>query len=246
MGAIYGIFGEGEPGDMERMGVRLAHRGAGTRRWAPAHDVRFGCRLTDHEPFEQVAGERIALDGGVDNRDEIARLLGDPHGAGRGDAALLVDLFHVFGPSGLAHVDGQFGLAIWDAGAARLVLARDPWSIRPLYLARVGRRWLFASEQKALLAVADVPRRPTATPSSTCNAPGTCPATPPALRASAQFPAALGCSSAATVAAGRSITAASRSRSRTAPPGNMPKSCAGGCSPRRGARRGGTTGSAWR
>ncbi|HEX6011495.1 MAG TPA: asparagine synthetase B [Geminicoccaceae bacterium] len=160
MGAIYGTFGEGEPGDTERMGARLGHRGAGARWWTPARGVRFGCRFTEHEPLEQVAGERIVLDGSVDNRDEIARLLGDSRGAERGDAALVMDLYHAFGLSGLAHVDGQFALAIWDAGTERLVLARDPWSIRPLYLARAGRRWLFASEQKALLAVDDVPASP--------------------------------------------------------------------------------------
>jgi asparagine synthase (glutamine-hydrolysing) len=122
VGAIYGVFGESQPADMERIGARLAQRGAGDSAWMPARGVRFGCRFTEHEPFDQIAGERVVLDGCVDNRDEIALLLGDPQGAGRGDAALLMTLYRAFGPSGLAHVDGQFALAIWDAGAERLVL----------------------------------------------------------------------------------------------------------------------------
>jgi asparagine synthase (glutamine-hydrolysing) len=46
----------------------------------------------------------------------------------------------------------MFGLAIWDARAHRLVLARDRMGEKPLYHAVAGGRLCFASEPRALLA----------------------------------------------------------------------------------------------
>ena len=49
-------------------------------------------------------------------------------------------------------------MALWDARERRLVLARDPYGIKPLVYARLGRRLAFASELKALLALPGFPR----------------------------------------------------------------------------------------
>jgi asparagine synthase (glutamine-hydrolysing) len=46
----------------------------------------------------------------------------------------------------------MFALAIWDERKQRLLLARDRIGIKPLYYAADRRRFLFASEMKALLA----------------------------------------------------------------------------------------------
>ena len=93
----------------------------------------------------------------IDNRDEIAARCGGGNGAGRSDASLLLDLYRAYGTDGFGQVTGQFAVALWDERDERLILARDPWSICPLYTCRSGRRVLFATEYKALLAVDDVP-----------------------------------------------------------------------------------------
>jgi asparagine synthase (glutamine-hydrolysing) len=45
-------------------------------------------------------------------------------------------------------LDGVFALTIWDAGRQRLVAARDPYGVRPLYISQ-GKAFCVASEIKA-------------------------------------------------------------------------------------------------
>ncbi len=52
----------------------------------------------------------------------------------------------------LACLDGMFAFAIWDCLDRRLTLARDRFGEKPLYYAASGRRFVFGSELKALVA----------------------------------------------------------------------------------------------
>src|SRR6266852_9747645 len=64
-------------------------------------------------------------------------------------------LLHLYRKHGLAMVrmlNGQFAVAIWDAGARALHLFRDPFGIRPLFWWSDGQSIIFGSEVKALLA----------------------------------------------------------------------------------------------
>ena len=157
MGAIFGVFGDGEVRELDAMGSRLAHRGASTRVWKPTGSVWFGNRYAPGEGAEDCYGAPINFHGTIENREEVASLCGRKALESGSDASLLLELYRRFGPDGFAHVSGQFAVALWDAGERCLVLARDSWSICPLYVSEVGGRCLFASEYKALLAVDDVP-----------------------------------------------------------------------------------------
>ena len=63
--------------------------------------------------------------------------------------------------SWLTNFNADFALALWDVRQGRLVLARDPLGVKPLYYVhQPGRFAAFASEIKALLALREVVIKP--------------------------------------------------------------------------------------
>ena len=67
------------------------------------------------------------------------------------DTEVLVHLYEEEGDKIVERLDGDFGLAIWDERRQRLLMARDPAGVKPLYYAWAGPYFLFASEIKAIL-----------------------------------------------------------------------------------------------
>jgi asparagine synthase (glutamine-hydrolysing) len=70
----------------------------------------------------------------------------------RCDSEVAVHLLEDKWSEALDDIDGQYALAVYDAKAARLLLARDRTGICPLFYAERGGLLLFASEMKALFA----------------------------------------------------------------------------------------------
>jgi asparagine synthase (glutamine-hydrolysing) len=71
--------------------------------------------------------------------------------ASRTDSEIIIHLFEEEGAAGIARLVGMFALALWSEKRRTLVLARDHVGIKPLVYYWDGRRFLFASEIKALL-----------------------------------------------------------------------------------------------
>ncbi len=174
MCGIYGFVSYGpEPLDvalLARMSETLVHRGPdgdgmrvrdgaglGCRRLAII-DVGGGAQPLSNEDDDVV----VVCNGEIYNhrvlRDELLR-----RGHRFRTASDAEVLPHLYEEDGLAFVDrleGMFAIALWDARAGRLVLARDRIGEKPLFYAVTPSALLFASEPKAILATGLV--RPTA------------------------------------------------------------------------------------
>ncbi len=115
-----------------------------------------------HQPMSNEDGSIwVAFNGEIYNyRDLRRRLEGTGHRfRTASDTETIVHLYEDEGPRALEYLNGMFALAVWDAHRAQLLLARDRLGQKPLAYRVEPDRLLFASELKALLEVADVPRR---------------------------------------------------------------------------------------
>ncbi len=70
----------------------------------------------------------------------------------RTDTEVLLAAWAAWGERALLRFNGMFAFALWDRRERELVLARDRYGIKPLYVAQFGATVVFGSEIKALLA----------------------------------------------------------------------------------------------
>jgi asparagine synthase (glutamine-hydrolysing) len=157
--------------DLAAMMDRLVHRGpddAGVYRDGHAALGFRRLAIVDlaggHQPLSSEDGTVwTVFNGEIYNFPALRRRL-EARGhtlRSRGDTEVLVHLYEDEGTAMFPLLRGMFALAIWDAPRRRLVLARDRLGQKPLLYRADGTRIVFASELKALLALAehDVPRR---------------------------------------------------------------------------------------
>jgi asparagine synthase (glutamine-hydrolysing) len=80
----------------------------------------------------------------------------------RADTEVLLHLYRLHGDEMLPMLRGMFAFGLWDAEKRRLLLARDPYGIKPLYYADDGACVRFASSVKALVGSGAISRAPDA------------------------------------------------------------------------------------
>jgi asparagine synthase (glutamine-hydrolysing) len=78
------------------------------------------------------------------------------------DTEVLLKLYRDEGEGMLSRLRGMFAFAIYDCQTRSVFMARDPYGIKPLYIARCEEGWLFASQVKGLLASGLVKKDPDA------------------------------------------------------------------------------------
>lgn len=105
------------------------------------------------QPLLSAEGDlALAVNGEVYNHRELAEGLQAPYRFTTGsDCEVINALYRQEGPASVARLNGIFAFALWDAAAGRLLIARDPMGVCPLYWGHDGdgRLWV-ASEMKAL------------------------------------------------------------------------------------------------
>ncbi len=80
--------------------------------------------------------------------------------ASASDTEVLLHLYRRQGEALVERLEGMFAFALWDRRRRRLLLARDPHGIKPLYYAQGGGSIRFASSVRALLRGRGVSRDP--------------------------------------------------------------------------------------
>src|SRR5438552_1356313 len=70
----------------------------------------------------------------------------------KSDTETIVHLYEEYGRDCVQHLHGMFAFAIWDRRSRRLFIARDRLGIKPLYYFYDGKKFVFGSEIKAMLA----------------------------------------------------------------------------------------------
>ena len=98
----------------------------------------------------------LAADARVDNRDELTAILeGTSRQPLHTDADLILAAYERWGAGLLDHVVGDFGFVLWDGEREELLVARDPFGLRPVFLARTPGGLVAASTLPAVLAGLD-------------------------------------------------------------------------------------------
>lgn len=118
-----------------------------------------------NQPMRCASGElAIAFNGEIYNYRELRRdLLKKGHTfRSESDTEVLLHLYAERGAEMVKALRGMFAFALWDQRAEGLLLARDPFGIKPLYYADDGRCIRIASEVKALLAGGGIDTAPDA------------------------------------------------------------------------------------
>lgn len=70
----------------------------------------------------------------------------------KSDTEVLLEMYAYYGVDSFKKLRGMFAIGIWDNLESELVLARDPYGIKPLYYTTTAHGFIFSSQLKAILA----------------------------------------------------------------------------------------------
>lgn len=167
MCGICGQFNFGHDGPVSRttleaMTRSIVHRGPDDEGFHLSGSLGLGFRRLSiidlaggHQPMSDAEQSVwVAFNGEIYNFEELRAEL-ESHGhvfRTRSDTEVIVHGYKEWGTSVFQHLNGMFGIAIWDEHARRLVLARDPMGIKLVYYRVHAGSVTFGSELRPVLA----------------------------------------------------------------------------------------------
>lgn len=148
--------------DIHSMAAAISHRGPDDEGFYCRGPVGLGFRRLSiidlaggHQPMSDPEQKVwLIFNGEIYNFLELRREL---EGSGhtfrtKSDTEVILHGYKRWGIDVLDRLNGMFGLALWDEGEQRLMLARDRMGIKPLYYRLESQRLLFGSEIRAITA----------------------------------------------------------------------------------------------
>jgi len=129
---------------VEEMAAAIAFRGPDARQTWHHPDVHFCFSFLKTGPAPQAAAQPCSMDGHVwllgdvrlDGRDELIRRLaqrGETLANTATDEELVLRVFRVFGEAGVAELDGDYSIALWDNKKKTLLGFRDLTGSKPFF-----------------------------------------------------------------------------------------------------------------
>src|SRR5438445_4555232 len=167
MCGICGIVYSGEERRVQRdalaqMNAQIAHRGPNDDGFFVEGNVGLAMRrlsIIDIRTGQQPISNQddslwIVYNGEIYNHRELrSKLEARGHRyRTKSDTETIVHLYEEYGRDCVQHLRGMFAFAIWDRRSRRLIIARDRLGIKPLYYFYDGKKFVFGSEIKAILA----------------------------------------------------------------------------------------------
>src|SRR5882762_8981169 len=142
-----GAAGEATADDarrVETMAAAIAFRGPDASQIWHHPEVHFCFSLLKAGPAPQAAVQPCSLDGRawllgdvrLDRRDDVIHRLtqrGEKLERATTDEELVLHVFHAFGESGVAELDGDYSFVLWDSKKKKLLGFRDLTGSRPFF-----------------------------------------------------------------------------------------------------------------
>lgn len=153
-----------ETADLKRMADALAHRGPNGEGYWQENDIGFCHRRLSildvsargKQPMSTPDGQiHLVFNGAIHNYLELRQEL-QTLGVifqSETDTEVALWAYRVWGFGCFERFNGMWAMAIWDTAKQTLLLTRDRFGIKPLYVSVRGHRIAFASEAKAILGV---------------------------------------------------------------------------------------------
>ena len=140
-----------DEGALSAMLQAICHRGvdglSGVVDRRSGRELVFAAQIAD-----EASGVAVVLDGALANAAELKNALTvrGQRFASSADAEIVLRAYLQWDKECVRQLRGQFALAVWDGRRERLLLARDRFGEKPLYLYEKDGVVAFASEPKAL------------------------------------------------------------------------------------------------
>ena len=149
------------PGDglLDAFDAALAHRGPdGSGRFKAGGFAMIQRRLaiidleTGDQPLREPGGAALVANAEIYDYIEQREALAGVDFATQSDCEVPLHLYRRDGARFAEGLRGMYAIALYDPASERLLLARDPFGIKPLYYLETAKGFAFASEPQALFA----------------------------------------------------------------------------------------------
>ncbi|MEM2891210.1 MAG: asparagine synthase-related protein [Thermoplasmata archaeon] len=150
---IAGTYGREDRSLVRRMLDRLAHRGREVVQIHVDDGTVLGARCSSYECGDSPSaiagadGLAVAGDSYIFNREFLRKTITPSTPPDASDAQLLLDAYRTVGARVFGYIDGAYAVVVLDRKG--IIIARDPYGLKPMYISRDPKQGAFSSEMKS-------------------------------------------------------------------------------------------------